>query len=146
MPAPSVTVPQSAARPAPSGRRGNRRRTAPAPGGPAGPADPARPSGPAGRTGGTGGGGGATADPAGEVVRWAAFCCVLVPVVLVVYGTSLGGAAGAALGLAAVTAVCRLLLRRSERGLRAESAAPGGRRSGGGRGPRRNRRPSDRQD
>ncbi|MFD5065904.1 hypothetical protein ACFWNO_47525, partial [Streptomyces sp. NPDC058394] len=26
--------------------------------------------------------------PAGDVVRWAAFSCLLVPVVLVVYGTS----------------------------------------------------------
>ncbi|MFC7305378.1 hypothetical protein ACFQVC_14250 [Streptomyces monticola] len=50
------------------------------------------------------------------MVGWAAFSCVLVPVVLVVYGTSLGGAAGAALGLAAVTGVCRVLLRQSERG------------------------------
>ncbi|MFR0352767.1 hypothetical protein [Streptomyces sediminimaris] len=54
-------------------------------------------------------------DTATDVVRWAAFSCVLVPVVLVWYGTSLAGAAGTALGLAAVTAVCRLLLRRSER-------------------------------
>ncbi|WP_149830862.1 hypothetical protein [Streptomyces tailanensis] len=53
-----------------------------------------------------------------DVVRWAAFSCVLVPVVLVWYGTSLAGAAGAALGLAAVTAACRILLRQSERGLR----------------------------
>ncbi|MFJ6939034.1 hypothetical protein [Streptomyces sp. NPDC101132] len=53
-------------------------------------------------------------DPAGDVVRWAAFSCVLVPVVLVVYGTSFGGAAVATLGLVAVTAVCRVLLRRSE--------------------------------
>ncbi|MEU6678391.1 hypothetical protein [Streptomyces sp. NPDC046925] len=51
-----------------------------------------------------------------DVVRWAAFSCVLVPVVLVGYGTSLAGAAGAALGLVAVTGVCRLLLRQSERG------------------------------
>ncbi|MFE9643601.1 hypothetical protein ACFYO0_05495 [Streptomyces sp. NPDC006365] len=50
-----------------------------------------------------------------DLVRWAAFSCVLVPVVLVLYGTSLAGAAGTALGLAAVTAVCRALLRRSER-------------------------------
>ncbi|MEU6800696.1 hypothetical protein [Streptomyces neyagawaensis] len=50
------------------------------------------------------------------MVRWAAFSCVLVPVVLVWYGTSLAGATGAALGLAAVTGVCRVLLRRSERG------------------------------
>ncbi|MGW4561184.1 hypothetical protein ACWEN3_01885 [Streptomyces sp. NPDC004561] len=54
-------------------------------------------------------------DTAGDVIRWAAFSCVLVPVVLVWYGTSLAGAAGTALGLAAVTAVCRLLLRHSER-------------------------------
>ncbi|BBC33432.1 hypothetical protein SGFS_047260 [Streptomyces graminofaciens] len=56
------------------------------------------------------------ADTATDVVRWAAFSCVLVPVVLVWYGTSLAGAAGAALGLAAVTGVCRVLLRQSERG------------------------------
>ncbi|MFE9254725.1 hypothetical protein [Streptomyces sp. NPDC006879] len=54
-------------------------------------------------------------DPAGDVVRWAAFSCVLVPVVLVVYGTSFGGAAVATLGLVVVTAVCRVLLRHSER-------------------------------
>ncbi|MFI9118902.1 hypothetical protein ACIGW0_05740 [Streptomyces bikiniensis] len=75
---------------------------------------------------------GAAVEKKGEqaadgLVRWAAFCCVLVPVVLVVYGTSLAGAAGAALGLVSVTAACRLLLRRSERGLRAETAR-GGRR------------------
>ncbi|MFJ8104383.1 hypothetical protein [Streptomyces sp. NPDC096132] len=51
-----------------------------------------------------------------ELIRWAAFSCFLVPVVLLWYGTSLAGAAGTALGLAAVTAVCRLLLRQSERG------------------------------
>ncbi|MEU7582129.1 hypothetical protein AB0B50_31610 [Streptomyces sp. NPDC041068] len=55
-------------------------------------------------------------DSASDVVRWAAFSCVLVPVVLVGYGSSLAGAAGAALGLAAVTGVCRVLLRQSERG------------------------------
>ncbi|EGX60157.1 hypothetical protein SZN_09551 [Streptomyces zinciresistens K42] len=55
-------------------------------------------------------------DSATEVVRWAAFSCVLVPVVLLWYGTSLAGATGTALGLAAVTAVCRLLLRQSEQG------------------------------
>ncbi|MET9438829.1 hypothetical protein [Streptomyces sp. NPDC006551] len=81
---------------------------------------------PTGRARGTGG-------AAGDVVRWAVFCCVLVPVVLVVYGTSLGGAAGAALGLVAVTAVCRVLLRRSERGLRAEATGRRARRSPGGR-------------
>ncbi|POX56104.1 hypothetical protein C3489_06635 [Streptomyces sp. Ru71] len=56
-----------------------------------------------------------TEDTSTDVVRWAAFSCVLVPVVLLWYGASLGGATGTALGLAAVTAVCRLLLRRSER-------------------------------
>ncbi|MET7480995.1 hypothetical protein ABZT17_42650 [Streptomyces sp. NPDC005648] len=88
-------------------------------------------------------------DSATDVVRWAAFSCVLVPVVLLWYGGSLAGAAGTALGLAAVTAVCRLLLRQSERGaarLYAEEAAPrrghrhrtgsgarrGGRHTGGG--------------
>lgn len=55
-------------------------------------------------------------ESATDVVRWAAFSCVLVPVVLLWYGSSLAGAAGTALGLAAVTAVCRLLLHRSERG------------------------------
>ncbi|MCX5263703.1 hypothetical protein [Streptomyces sp. NBC_00199] len=54
-------------------------------------------------------------DRATDLIRWAAFTCVLVPVVLLWYGTSLAGTAGTALGLAAVTAVCRLLLRRSER-------------------------------
>ncbi|MEU1165833.1 hypothetical protein ABZ372_37520, partial [Streptomyces sp. NPDC005921] len=47
---------------------------------------------------------------------WPLFSCVLVPVVLLWYGTSSAGAAGTALGLAAVTTVCRFLLRRSERG------------------------------
>ncbi|MFB6670930.1 hypothetical protein ACFVDQ_15600 [Streptomyces sp. NPDC057684] len=54
-------------------------------------------------------------DTVSDVVRWAAFSCVLVPVVLVGYGISLAGAAGAALGLAAVTGACRVLLRQSER-------------------------------
>ncbi|MFD7261635.1 hypothetical protein [Streptomyces sp. NPDC059874] len=58
-------------------------------------------------------------DPAGDVVRWAAFSCLLVPVVLVVYGTSFGGAAVATLGLLAVTAACRVLLRHSEKTQRA---------------------------
>ncbi|MCT9005166.1 hypothetical protein ACWGKW_03695 [Streptomyces sp. NPDC054766] len=51
-----------------------------------------------------------------DVVRWAAFSCVLVPVVLLWYGTSLAGASGTALGLAAVTGACLVLLRQSERG------------------------------
>lgn len=87
-------------------------------------------------------------DTASDVIRWAVFSCVLVPVTLVWYGTSLAGAAGTALGLAAVTGVCRLLLRQSERGAAralAEKGVPhrgrhgrsgagahrGGRRSGG---------------
>jgi hypothetical protein len=61
-------------------------------------------------------------DSVTAVVRWAAFSCVLVPVVLLWYGTSLAGAVGAALGLAAVTAVCRALLRQSERGAAQELA------------------------
>lgn len=74
-------------------------------------------------------------SPAPGVAGWAAFSCVLVPVALVVCGTSLGGAAGAALGLVAVSGVCRMLLRRSERSTasllaeqnakRSESSAPG---------------------
>ena len=65
----------------------------------------------------------ASADAASDVVRWAAFSCLLVPVVLVVFGTSVGGAAVPALGLVAVTAVCRLLLRRSERSVRGRRTA-----------------------
>ncbi|GAA2628044.1 MULTISPECIES: hypothetical protein [Streptomyces] len=85
-------------------------------------------------------------DPAGDVVRWAAFSCLLVPVVLVVYGTSYGGAAVATLGLLAVTAACRVLLRHSERNQRAaarvlveESLPPAhrGRHSRGATGNRR---------
>ncbi|MFE7135231.1 hypothetical protein ACFVIM_30675 [Streptomyces sp. NPDC057638] len=58
----------------------------------------------------------ATPDPVGEVIRWASFGCLLVPVALVLSGTPVVAAVSAALGLAAVTAVCRLLLRRAERG------------------------------
>nr|WSY54703.1 hypothetical protein OG999_34265 [Streptomyces sp. NBC_00886] len=66
-------------------------------------------------------------DTATDVVRWAVFSCVLVPLVLLWYGTSLAGATGTALGLAAVTAACRVLLRRSQRGaarLPAEEQTP----------------------
>lgn len=56
------------------------------------------------------------ADTVTDVVRWAAFSCVLVPAVLLWYGDSLAGAAGTALGLAALTGVCVILLRRCERG------------------------------
>ncbi|MBF4136463.1 MULTISPECIES: hypothetical protein [Streptomyces] len=52
----------------------------------------------------------------GTAVRWAAFGCVLAPVVLVVYGASAGGVMWVAPVLAAVTGICRLLLRRAERG------------------------------
>ncbi|MFE2145215.1 hypothetical protein ACFXA3_26355 [Streptomyces sp. NPDC059456] len=82
-------------------------------------------------------------DPAGDVVRWAAFSCLLVPVVLVVYGTSFGGAAVATLGLVAVTAACRAMLRHSEKAERAalvlveDRTPPGGhrRRPRAGAGP-----------
>jgi len=84
-------------------------------------------------------------DSTTDVVRWAAFSCVLVPVVLVWYGTSLAGATGTALGLGAVTAVCRILLRQSERGAArpsAEERAPRhGRRHRTGTGGRRGGRP-----
>ncbi|MCB5167867.1 hypothetical protein LG634_23920 [Streptomyces bambusae] len=40
---------------------------------------------------------------------------MLVPVVLVVYGTSFGGAAVATLGLVAVTTACRIMLRHAEK-------------------------------
>ncbi|MFD3520628.1 hypothetical protein [Streptomyces sp. NPDC058653] len=78
----------------------------------------------------------AATESASDVVRWAAFSCVLVPVVLVVFGTSVGGAAVPALGLLAVTAVCRLLLRRSERSLRAQRTAGNTRPQGAHRGAR----------
>ncbi|MEU0403264.1 hypothetical protein ABZ318_24135 [Streptomyces sp. NPDC006197] len=118
MPAPSTAVGQTSATPAPAPSRSRRRapvllRTA--------GADP-EPGTEPGTGTGTGPG---AAEQAGDVVRWAVFCCVLVPVVLVVYGTSLGGAAGTALGLVSVTAACRLLLRRSERGLRSETVRTG---------------------
>ncbi|MFD3335215.1 hypothetical protein ACFWV1_21570 [Streptomyces sp. NPDC058700] len=114
MPAPSTAAGQTSTPPATvlAPPRGHRRAPAPAPPG-AAERDP-------GRTAGAAPGAGA-ADQAGDVVRWAVFCCALVPVVLVVYGTSAGGAAGTALGLVSVTAACRVLLRRSERGLREES-------------------------
>ncbi|MGW1798026.1 hypothetical protein ACWCQN_19050 [Streptomyces sp. NPDC001984] len=54
-------------------------------------------------------------DAVTDLVRWAAFSCVLVPMVLIWYGTSPAGAAGSALGLAAMTGACCFLMRRSER-------------------------------
>ncbi|MGI5443486.1 hypothetical protein ACQEV4_40945 [Streptomyces shenzhenensis] len=71
-------------------------------------------------------------DTATDVVRWAAFSCFLVPVILLWYGTSLAGAAGTAFGLAAVTAACRVLLRRSERGATRCATQRGGRHTRGG--------------
>ncbi|MFD6250090.1 hypothetical protein [Streptomyces roseolus] len=127
MPAPSTpasTASASAVRPVRSRRRarvpGPAAPLAPEAGGPAGSA--------AGGRAEPGASGGGLADPAGDVVRWAVFCCALVPLVLLAFGTSLGGAGGTALGLASVTAACRLLLRRAERGLRAEG--PGSRHRG----------------
>ncbi|MFD3663485.1 hypothetical protein ACFWVF_23335 [Streptomyces sp. NPDC058659] len=123
MPAPSTAAGQTSTAPAPAlGSPRGRRRAPAAPAAPAGPSATAAATASADpdREGGAAAGAG-TADPAGDVVRWAVFCCVLVPVVLVVFGTSLGGAAGAALGLVSVTAACRVLLRRSERGLQAET-------------------------
>ncbi|MFJ9433486.1 hypothetical protein ACIRQY_28060 [Streptomyces sp. NPDC101490] len=92
--------------------------------GPGAGTDPGAGAGPGpGAGAGPGPGAGAgPADQAGDVVRWAVFCCALVPVVLLVYGSSLAGAAGTACGLVSVTTACRLLLRRAERGLRGEGA------------------------
>ncbi|MEU1471587.1 hypothetical protein ABZ434_25630 [Streptomyces sp. NPDC005761] len=67
------------------------------------------------------------AQPATDVVRWAVFGCLLVPVVLLAHGDSPGGAAVVALGLAAVTVACRVLLRRSARTGARENARPGSR-------------------
>lgn len=58
---------------------------------------------------------GESPDPVSDVVRWAAFSCALVPVVLLMCGQSFGGAAGSAAGLVALTCVCHALLRQSER-------------------------------
>ncbi|MFJ7234016.1 hypothetical protein ACIQVF_31220 [Streptomyces tendae] len=66
-------------------------------------------------------------DGVTDLVRWAAFSCFLVPVALLWYGASFAGAAGTALGLAAVTGACRLLLRRSERVAARPRARRGGR-------------------
>ncbi|WP_017237152.1 hypothetical protein [Streptomyces sp. SS] len=120
MPAPSTAAGQTSAAPSPTlgAPRGRRRSPAPSPTA----AAVAEPDPGTAAVTGAGAGG-----PADDVVRWAVFCCALVPVVLVVCGTSLGGAAGTAFGLVSVTAACRVLLRRSERGLRSEGVR-GGRR------------------
>lgn len=94
----------------------------------------------------------AAPDTVGDLIRWAAFTCVLVPVVLVWYGTSLAGATGTALGLAAVTGACRLLLRQSERVAAQGAARPSaqngaprrGRHGRGGSGSHRGGRHSGR--
>ncbi|WTI69396.1 hypothetical protein OG397_26690 [Streptomyces sp. NBC_00728] len=85
-------------------------------------------------------------DTVSDVVRWAAFSCVLVPVILLWYGSSLAGAAGTALGLAAVTGACLFLLRQSERGaaLMAEERLPAEERRGGPRSRARQRAPQQR--
>ncbi|WP_223864661.1 hypothetical protein [Streptomyces sp. 5-10] len=54
-------------------------------------------------------------DAVSEVIRWAAFSCAVVPVVLLLCGSPFGAALGAAAGLAAVTAASRALLRHAER-------------------------------
>ncbi|MEU7551955.1 hypothetical protein AB0B01_06240 [Streptomyces sp. NPDC044571] len=72
-------------------------------------------------------------------MRWAVFSCLLVPVVLVIYGTSFGGAAVATLGLAAVTAVCRAMLRCSEKAERAAAMVLAADRPAPGRRRRRSR-------
>ncbi|MER5275093.1 hypothetical protein ABT025_04950 [Streptomyces sp. NPDC002809] len=53
--------------------------------------------------------------PVTDVVRRRAFGCLPAPVTLLAHGDSAGGAATVSLGPGAVTAVCRLLLRRSAR-------------------------------
>ncbi|GFH33969.1 hypothetical protein SCWH03_01740 [Streptomyces pacificus] len=72
-------------------------------------------------------------DAAAEMVRWATFCCAVVPAVLVAYGASVGGAIAAAAGLAAVTGACNELMRRSAPAP-PRPAGPRGRRGGGRRG------------
>ncbi|WP_439943111.1 hypothetical protein [Streptomyces sp. BBFR115] len=116
------------------------------PGDPGGrPAAGTRPSPPPPPPPGTADGdGGPTDGGVTEVLRWAAFSCALVPAVLLWYGTPPADAAGTALGLAAVTGACRVLLRQSERGaarLRAEERVPHrGRRRRTGTGAHRGHR------
>ncbi|MGW8884426.1 hypothetical protein [Streptomyces sp. NPDC055749] len=69
------------------------------------------------------------AEPAGspaspDAVRWGLFWCLLVPAAFAVYGTRAGSATLLAIGLAAVTAACRLLLCRSEHGTARETSLP----------------------
>ncbi|MER6910681.1 hypothetical protein ABT354_03265 [Streptomyces sp. NPDC000594] len=68
----------------------------------------------------------AHADPVGEIVRWAALCVLLVPVVLVVSGLPVRSAVVTGIALALLTVVCRAVLRYAQRG---EAAARAGRRT-----------------
>lgn len=68
--------------------------------------------------------GGGTPDAATDVVRWGAFCCALVPAVLLICGSSVPSALGTAAGLAAVTVACRMLLRRAKRARRPVLSGP----------------------
>jgi hypothetical protein len=52
---------------------------------------------------------------ANEVVRWGLFSAAVVPLVMLLSGSSLLGALGMAAGLTTVTAACRALLLQSER-------------------------------
>ncbi|MEW2130219.1 hypothetical protein [Streptomyces sp. NPDC005435] len=54
-------------------------------------------------------------DTVRDVIGWGVFGCLLVPVVLLWCGTPPVTAAGAGLGLAAVTGTCWALLRHFER-------------------------------
>ena len=96
------------------------------------------PAPPAARTAGT--------DSAREVVRWGAFCCVLVPLVLLACGSPPVAAAGTGAALTALTAVCWALLTVARSASGAARTPPSPRtgllRSGGGthRAGRRDRR------
>ncbi|UBI38715.1 MULTISPECIES: hypothetical protein [Streptomyces] len=79
-------------------------------------------------------------DPVSDVVRWAAFSCALVPLVLLMCGRSFGGAAGSAAGLVALTCACHALLRRSERAAGRAPRAVG--RGGAGRRTDRGEQPA----
>ncbi|MET8897856.1 hypothetical protein [Streptomyces albogriseolus] len=53
--------------------------------------------------------------PEDDLLRWAAFACLLAPAALLWRGAPFLTAAGVACGLTAVTAASRLLIRRSRR-------------------------------
>ncbi|WP_328538640.1 hypothetical protein [Streptomyces sp. NBC_00344] len=109
-------MPASPTRPDPAraGRTESRRPVAP-PSVPPSVPPSARPGPPPGPSSGS----------ANDVVRWAAFCCVLVPLVLLVHGSGIGDSVLTGSGLVAVTAACRLLLRQSERGAARSAGRPG---------------------